>query len=95
MTKPSTYDTALGGRMKRELRQRIMKRMVRNLPNLTPFLVGAAVGAVVNRRETRKLADRVRADLRKLRVPWDELPELPPLEQPERPLELPGLPEEP
>jgi hypothetical protein len=28
-------------------------------------------------------------------VPWDELPELPPLEQPERPLELPGLPEEP
>ncbi|WP_030609146.1 hypothetical protein [Streptomyces achromogenes] len=95
VTKPSTYDTALGGRMKRELRQRIMKRMVRNLPNLTPFLVGAAVGAVVNRRETRKLADRVRADLRKLRVPWDELPELPPLEQPERPLELPGLPEEP
>ncbi|MFF9002376.1 hypothetical protein [Streptomyces achromogenes] len=95
VTKPSTYDTALGGRMKRELRQRIMKRMVRNLPNLTPFLVGAAVGAVVNRRETRKLADRVRADLRKLRVPWDELPELPPLEQPERPLELPALPEEP
>ncbi|MGW1602998.1 hypothetical protein [Streptomyces eurythermus] len=95
VTKPSTYDTALGGRMKRELRQRIMKRMVRNLPNLTPFLVGAAVGAVVNRRETRKLADRVRADLRRTRVPWDELPELPPLEKPERPLELPGLPEEP
>ncbi|MEU5082670.1 MULTISPECIES: hypothetical protein [Streptomyces] len=95
VTKPSTYDTALGGRMKRELRQRIMKRMVRNLPNLAPFLVGAAVGAVVNRRETRKLADRIRADLRRTRVPWDELPELPPLEKPERPLELPGLPEEP
>ncbi|MFF9025324.1 hypothetical protein [Streptomyces eurythermus] len=95
VTKPSTYDTALGGRMKRELRQRIMKRMVRNLPNLAPFLVGAAVGAVVNRRETRKLADRIRADLRKTGVPWDELPELPPLEKPERPLELPELPEEP
>ncbi|CAL9292150.1 hypothetical protein [Streptomyces sp. SudanB182_2057] len=94
VTKPSTYDTALGGRMKRELRQRIMKRMVRNLPNLTPFLVGAAVGAVVNRRETRRLADRVRADLRRMRVPWDELPELPPLEKPERPLELPEPPEE-
>ncbi|MEV4338569.1 hypothetical protein [Streptomyces sp. NPDC049590] len=95
VTKPSSYDTALGGRMKRQLRQRIMKRMVRNLPNLMPFLVGAAVGAVVNRRETRKLAARIRADLRKTQVPWDELPELPPLEKPAEPLELPEAPDEP
>ncbi len=73
---------ALNSRMKRELRQRIMKRTVRNLPNLMPFLVGAAVGAVMNRRDTRKLATRIRDDLRKVQVPWDALPALPALERP-------------
>ncbi|MEV7018249.1 hypothetical protein [Streptomyces sp. NPDC093991] len=81
-TRPSTVSAALNSRMKRELRQRIMKRTVRNLPNLMPFLVGAAVGAVMNRRDTRKLAARVRDDLRKIQVPWDELPALPALERP-------------
>ncbi|WP_225827032.1 hypothetical protein [Streptomyces naphthomycinicus] len=94
VTKPSTYDTALGGRMKRELRQQIMKRMVRDLPNLMPFMVGAAVGAVMNRRDTKRLAARIRADLRKNQVPWDELPELPPLEKPAEPLRLRELPDE-
>ncbi|QHA07319.1 hypothetical protein GQF42_32030 [Streptomyces broussonetiae] len=92
--KPSTYDAALSGRMKRQLRQQIMKRVVRDLPNLMPFMVGAAVGAVMNRRDTRKLASRIRSDLRKIQVPWDELPELPPLEESAEPLEIRGLPEE-
>ncbi len=94
--KPTTIDTALGGQMKRRLRQQIMKRMVRDLPNLMPFLVGAAVGAVVNRRDTKKLAARVREDLRKIQVPWDRLPELPALETPENPLPLPepGAPDD-
>ncbi|MYX93338.1 hypothetical protein GT045_00500 [Streptomyces sp. SID486] len=95
VTKPSTYDTALGGRMKRELRQQIMKRMVRDLPNLMPFMVGAAVGAVMNRRDTKRLAARIRADLRKTQVPWDELPDLPPLERPAQPLKMRDLPKEP
>jgi hypothetical protein len=86
--KPSTFDSALGGRMKRELRQQIMKRLVRDLPNLMPFMVGAAVGALMNRRETKKLARRIRSDLRKIQVPWDALPELPPLDQPEQPLPM-------
>ncbi|MFG2718434.1 hypothetical protein ACGFW5_09040 [Streptomyces sp. NPDC048416] len=86
VTKPTTLNFALGGQMKRELRQQIMKRMVRNLPNLTPFMVGAAVGAVLNRRDTKKLAGHVRKDLRERQVPWDALPELPPLEQPDNPL---------
>ncbi|WP_221349129.1 hypothetical protein [Streptomyces beigongshangae] len=86
VTKPSTLSAALGGQMKRELRQQIMKRTIRNLPNLMPFMVGAAVGAVMNRRDTRKLADRVRKDLRKMQVPWDALPALPPLEKPADPL---------
>ncbi|MGW0769612.1 hypothetical protein [Streptomyces sp. NPDC002676] len=85
--RPSTINTALGGQMKRELRQQIMKRVVRDLPNLMPFMVGAAVGAVMNRRDTKKLAARIRTDLRKIQVPWEELPQLPPLEEPAEPLE--------
>ncbi|MEV6022131.1 hypothetical protein [Streptomyces sp. NPDC052036] len=88
VTKPSTIDAALGGQMKRELRQQIMKRVVRDLPNLMPFMVGAAVGAVMNRRDTRRLAARIRRDLRRRQVPWEALPQLPPLEEPKRPLEL-------
>ncbi|WP_411084185.1 hypothetical protein [Streptomyces sp. cmx-18-6] len=89
VTRPATLNAALGGQMKRELRQQITKRMARNLPVLIPFMVGAAVGATMNRRDTRKLADRVRNDLRKSRIPWDRLTELPPLEQPALPVPLP------
>ncbi|CAM5391624.1 hypothetical protein [Streptomyces narbonensis] len=87
-SKPTTVNAALGGQLKRELRQQIMKRMVRNLPNLTPFMVGAAVGAVMNRRDTKKLAAHIRKDLRARQIPWEALGDLPPLEQPENPKEL-------
>lgn len=73
VTKPSTVNAALGIGMKRELRQRLVRRSLRNLPTLTPFMVGAAVGAVLNRRDTRKLADRLREDLRAHQVPWSQL----------------------
>ncbi|MFE2164515.1 hypothetical protein ACFXB3_05515 [Streptomyces sp. NPDC059447] len=86
LTKPTTLNAALGGQMKRELRQQIVKRMFRSLPNLMPFMIGAAVGAVMNRRDTRKVAEKVRGDLRRRAVPWDALPQLPPLEQPSQPL---------
>lgn len=77
VARPATLNAALGGQMKRELRQQIMKRTVRDLPNLIPFMIGAAVGAVMNRRDTRKLADRVRSDLRRDQVSWDRLTGLP------------------
>ncbi|MBD0418145.1 hypothetical protein H0H10_03000 [Streptomyces sp. TRM S81-3] len=95
VTKPSTVSSALNGPMKRHLRQQIMKRMVRNLPNLMPFMVGAAVGAVMNRRDTRKLADRIRADLRKRQVPWDALEGLPALERPRDALDMGDLVKDP
>lgn len=82
MTRPSTVNAALGVQMKRELRQQIMKRVVRDLPNLMPFMVGAAVGAVLNRRDTRRVAVRIRKDLRRVQVPWEALRQLPPLERP-------------
>ncbi|WP_066946111.1 hypothetical protein [Streptomyces lushanensis] len=95
ITKPSTINGALSGRMKRELRQQIMKRTIRNLPNLVPFMIGAAVGAMMNRRDTKKVAERVRADLRSRQIPWDALAELPPLDTPEIPGQRPpGLPRE-
>jgi hypothetical protein len=90
VTKPSSFNTALGGRLRQQLRQQIMKRTVRNLPNLMPFLVGAAVGAVMNHRDTKKLAARVRADLRRIQVPWDRLEALPPLEAPKDALDMDG-----
>lgn len=92
ISKPSTINGALSGRMKRELRQQIMKRTIRNLPNLVPFMIGAAVGAMMNRRDTKKVAERVRTDLRNRQIPWDALPELPPLESPGQ--LPPGLPKE-
>jgi hypothetical protein len=73
VTKPASLDTALGGQLKRQLRQRLVRRSVRNLPTLTPFMVGAAIGAILNRRSTRLLAEKIRADLREHAVPWDEL----------------------
>ncbi|MBA4862413.1 hypothetical protein H1V43_13625 [Streptomyces sp. PSKA54] len=92
--KPATLAAAFGGPMKLQLRQQIMKRMVRNLPSLMPFMVGAAVGALMNRRDTRRLAEHIRRDLRKRQVPWDELPQLPPLEKPADAIVVGELPKE-
>jgi hypothetical protein len=92
VAKPVTINAALGGQMKRELRQQIMKRTVRDLPNLMPFMVGAAVGAVMNRRDTKRVAGHIRKDLRKMQVPWDALPELPPLEKPTDPVRIGEIP---
>ncbi|MCH6163069.1 EcsC family protein [Streptomyces marispadix] len=74
ITRPTTLNAALGGQMKRELRQQLLKRTVRNLPNLTPFMVGAAVGAVMNSRDTKKIAEKIRDDLRKAGDGWEALP---------------------
>ncbi|MGW5350889.1 hypothetical protein ACWERV_10245 [Streptomyces sp. NPDC004031] len=73
--KLSTVNVALGSSMKRSVRQQLLRRTLRNAPTLTPFMIGAAVGAVVNRRDTRKLAERVRRDLRAAQFPWPEVPE--------------------
>jgi hypothetical protein len=70
----STLGAAVGSGMKKEMRQRLLRRTVRHAPSLTPFMVGAAVGAAMNRRDTRKLAARVRRDLRAQQIPWSLLP---------------------
>lgn len=75
ITDPATLTLALGVPMRRELRRQVMKRTLRNLPNLMPFLVGAAVGAFMNRRDTGRLAEKIRTDLRSRQVPWDAFPD--------------------
>jgi hypothetical protein len=83
VSQPTSVNAALGGQLKRELRQQILKRTFRNMPNLAPFMIGAAVGAWLNRRDTRRLAEKVRKDLRAHQIPWDALPEsLRPAEHP-------------
>jgi hypothetical protein len=52
----------LRGRAKR----RVALRAGRGAASLAPLLSGAVLGAVVNRRETRRLGQRIRRDLRKL-----------------------------
>ncbi|AEW96999.1 MULTISPECIES: hypothetical protein [Streptomycetaceae] len=84
LTRPSSVNTALSGQAKRELRQQILKRGARHLPVLTPFLVGAAVGALLNRRDTRKMAQRVRDDLRARQRPWPDDPAGPAPHEPPR-----------
>ncbi|GHF24340.1 hypothetical protein GCM10010218_01030 [Streptomyces mashuensis] len=78
VTAPFTVNAALGGQLRRELRQQILRRSMRKLPTLAPFMIGAAVGAVMNRRDTQRLAAKVRKDLRTKQVPWEELPGPPP-----------------
>jgi len=65
---PLTYSRGLGSMAKRQIRYRILGRAGRNVSTMVPFLIGAAAGGAVNRRETRKLADRILADLRLVRA---------------------------
>ncbi|WP_063752450.1 hypothetical protein [Streptomyces sp. NRRL S-350] len=55
---------ALGSEVRQQVRRRLTRSSLRHLPSLTPLLVGAGIGATMNRRDTRRLADEVRADLR-------------------------------
>jgi hypothetical protein len=47
----------------RVIRQRVLRRMGKNMTTLAPFLIGAAVGAGINRRATRQLGDAIMRDL--------------------------------
>ena len=55
--------TALGVAARKELRERLLKRLGRNLTTLGPLLTGAAVGGFLNRRATMSLGETIRKDL--------------------------------
>ena len=55
----------LGTTARKELQKTLLKRLGRNLTTMGPLLTGAAVASYLNRRATRAVGDKVRADLRK------------------------------
>jgi hypothetical protein len=60
---PGGLILAAGSPVARRLRRRLLGRAGRSVFSLGPLLTGAAAGAVLNRRETRRLGEDVRADL--------------------------------
>ncbi|MFJ9690887.1 hypothetical protein [Kitasatospora sp. NPDC101183] len=55
---------ALGAEVRRRVRHRLTRSWLRRVPSVTPLLLGAGIGAHINRRDTLRLAEEVRADLR-------------------------------
>jgi hypothetical protein len=62
---PGGLVLAAGSPLARQLQRRLAARAGRSLFSLAPLLTGAAVGGMINRRETRKLGGAVSDDLRK------------------------------
>jgi hypothetical protein len=58
----------LGTTSRKDLRERLVRRLGRNLTMLGPFLTGAAVAGYLNRRSTLSLGEAVRNDLRTPKV---------------------------
>lgn len=56
---------AFGTATRKELRDRLVKRLGRNLSTLGPLLTGAAVAGLLNRRATHQLGEAIQADLRR------------------------------
>jgi hypothetical protein len=53
-----------GARVRQQVTRRLARGSLRKLPSLAPFMLGSALGAHLNHRDTRRLAAQVRADLR-------------------------------
>jgi hypothetical protein len=62
---PGGLVLAVGSPMRRRLQRRLIARAGRSATSLGPLLTGAAIGALLNRRETRRLGTDVRDDLRR------------------------------
>jgi hypothetical protein len=56
---------SLGPTAKVALRRRMVRRAGRNLSTMGPLMTGAVAGSMVNHRETRKLGEQIREDLRR------------------------------
>jgi hypothetical protein len=55
----------LGRAARRELQNRMLRRLGRTSVTMTPLLAGAAAGSMLNARGTNRLGDRLRKDLRR------------------------------
>ena len=73
---PPAVGAVLTAAVRQQLRSRVVRRLGRNLSTLAPLLTGAVAAAELNRRETVKLGEALRADL---------APKAPPAAAPARP----------
>ena len=62
---PATVLGVVGASTRNRVGRRVAGRAGRNLGTLAPLFAGAALGAMTNHRETQKLADALRGDLRR------------------------------
>lgn len=62
-TQLASLPTALGVAGRKEVGQRLARRFLRNSGTVAPMLIGAAVGAELNRRETSRLGKALIEDL--------------------------------
>jgi hypothetical protein len=62
---PGGIILAMGSPLRRRLQLRLLARAGRSATSLGPLLTGALAGAALNRRETRRLGQEIRNDLRK------------------------------
>jgi hypothetical protein len=63
-TQPGSVTAALGVAAKTGLRKRLLRTVGRHFTTLGPFLTGAVAGGALNRAATKRLADKIRDDLR-------------------------------
>jgi hypothetical protein len=66
---PGGLVVATGSPLARQLRRRLAARAGRSAFSLGPLLTGAAAGAYLNSRETRRLGEHIRRDLRRRALP--------------------------
>ena len=64
--RPWTIPNVLGIAGRQQVAKRMVGRFARNMGTLVPFLLGAVIGARVNRTETVRLAHAMRDDLRRV-----------------------------
>ena len=74
---PGGLILAAGSPLTRRLQRRLAARAGRSAFSLGPLLTGAAAGALLNSRETRRLGQDVRADLRRHLYPGSQYQALP------------------
>jgi hypothetical protein len=71
---PGGLILAVGSPLRRQLERRLLARAGRSATSLGPLLTGAAAGALLNRRETRRLGQQVRDDLRRKMITGEPAP---------------------
>ncbi|MDX6285297.1 MAG: hypothetical protein QOG53_782 [Frankiales bacterium] len=57
--------SSLGRAARKQLQNRLLRRIGRSSFTVAPFLAGAAAGAILNSRETNRVGNRLREDLRR------------------------------